>query len=465
MAEELIDNVAAGIGSGLVRVDDVTTAAIELADRFPECELVEGAAAFSALVEERREALAKRVTAHAALELLAQDAEVPSLEPRVVNDLDGLRSLIDRLEDADRLVEATRDDARARAGVATDVAVHPSSIRDAAADVLDARADVLERQLEIDRLVAAARESGVGTVADEGDEDTGDDGTPEPVAPTPAWRPDVALTQSDEFRRAALVAAVALVVGVLALVATGSPIPLVLPGVAVCWMVMVSVRRRDRAYDEEIASRNLANVARLTDRAYGGAGLLDPGSHSEQDPARVAADRALAQASDRLAYAESAWRSLVGPDADVDDVESVVRARDASYGLSDEIVDELPSFRAASAHRRRLRAQWKLAWWALDRPVPHVADATDAVAALEAEGIDQILVEPRAVGGLTDAERATLDDLADGRSEEQLRASAAAVFPVVIVADPDGEIDEERFGDETAQLPDDVRFVVVAPAG
>lgn len=453
MTDELIDSIVSRSGSTIVRVDDVTTVALDLVERL-DGKLVEGAAEFAALAEERRRDLAERAAAHAALELIARSETTPG-ERVVVNDLAGLRSLVGRLEEADRLLEAVGEDARQRIGSASGLAVHPTTIRDAAADVLDARATVLERRQAIEQLDEP--ESGSATDVSESD-----DGSDDPA--TAAREPGLRLTDVAAVRWAGVVAAAALAIGVLVVVLTGNPLALVLPAVGVAWLTVVIVRQRDDSYDEKIASRNLENVARLTDRAYGGAGLLDGQSLvPENDPERTAAERALADAEDRLAYAEASWRSLVGPDADVEDVEAVVRARDAQYGLSDAVVVELPSHRAASAHRRRLHAQWKLAWWALDRPVPDLDGATAALDALEAEGVDEIAVDGKPTGGLDAEERARLDDLAAGRSADELRTVAERAYPVVVVVDDDHEIDEALLRAETAQLPDDVRFVVVSP--
>ena len=454
MTDDLIDTIATSTGSTAVHVDDVTEVALELAERL-DGQLIEGVEEFAALAEERRRALAERAAAHTARQLLARSAESPA-EPVVVNDLAGLRSLMKRLDEADRLIDAAGEDARRRAGSASGLAVHPTSIRDAAADVFDARATVLERQQELHRL----------------DEPDASDVSAEVEAATrsesanASRQPGLRLTDVAAVRSAAVVAASALAVGVLIVILTANPLALVLPAVGVSWLSVVVVRQRDDSYDEKIASRNLENVARLTDRAYGGAALVDDQSNALQhDPEREIAERSLADAEDRLAYAESSWRSLVGPDADVDDVEEVLRSRDAQYGLSASVVVELPSHRAASAHRRRLHAQWKLAWWALDRPVPELADASDAIDALEAEGVDQITVDGASSGGLDPDEQLRLEDLAAGRSEDELRAVAERTYPVVVVADGENEIDDERLREETAQLPDDVRFVVVSPAG
>ena len=456
MTDELIDRIARATGSTTVRVDDVAEVALELADRL-DAQLVEGAVDFAAVAEERQRSLAERAAAHAALELLKRPQASPA-DPLVVNDVAGLRSLTKRIHEADRLIEAAGEDARQRAGTASGLAVHPTTIRDAAADVFDARATVLEREQELARLTAEPQ------AADEG-EPHDDESQTAQVDDADSRGPGLRLTDVAAVRTAAVIAAAALAVGILIVILTGSPLALVLPAVGVSWLSVVIVRQRDDSYDEKIASRNLESVARLTDRAYGGAALVDDQSnHLAHGPEVAAAERALDEANDRLSYAESSWRSLVGPDADVDDVESVLRARDAQHGVSDAVVVELPSHRAASAHRRRLHAQWKLAWWALDREIPTLDDAPDAIDALEAEGVDQIVVDTTPSGGLAPDERERLEQLAQGRTEEELRSVAEQTYPVVVVADAEDEIDDERLREATAQLPDDVRFVVVSPA-
>ncbi len=473
MSKQEIVGIADGSGSTMLLVDDVTTVALELTDEL-ESDLVEGDAAFRETIAERRRDLAARVSAHAALELVARADGKGAAEPHLVTDIAAMRSLLDRIDAATQLVEASRDDVRNRAGMASGLAVHPTAIRDAAADVVDARAGVAAAQAELDRLAAAS--DAASAALRDGEEHTKIAGTERsdegesPTDPPPStgqhdgWRSfiDWELIDREETRRAGAVVGISVVVGILAIVLTGSPVALVGPGVAVCWAVVLVVRQRDDAYDEEIASRNLANVSRLTDRAYGGAGL--PPEEEAQPSELMSATRTLSDASDRLAFAEASWRALVGLNADVDDVESVVRARDAQYGVSDAVVAELPSVRAATAHRRRLRAQWKLAWWALDRPVPWGPDAARSLEALEGRGITEVTVESYVAGGLTADEQERLDDLAAGRAEDELQTIAGRVFPLVVVADSDGSIGEERFREETALLPDDVRFVLVAPS-
>lgn len=455
-SQDISGRWAAGVadahGSSILRVLDVDAAARELAGHL-DAELVEGADGLEEAVARRTRELADRVSAHTALALSARERDAVRPEPRVLTDIVGLRALIARIDAADELVESSREDAQARAGAASGLAVHPSSIRAAADDVVDARTQLAECQRALDTMTERPAD---------------DDASPADDAPTdPAGaRPDrLRVTDRAEIARASLVTVAAAAVGVLVLVLTGSPLALVFPGVAVCWVVVLVVRQRDDAYDEEIASRNLANMSSLTDRAYGGAGL---GPDDDTDYAALdAARRAVNEATDRLAYAESSWRSLVGPDADVDDVESVVQARDAQFGLGEAVVAEVPSVRAAQAHVRRLRAQWKLAFWAIDRPPPPLEPldvARDAVDELEAAGTTEITVELHVAGGLSPAERERLAELSGGRDEDALRSAAERSFPPVVVVDGEGSIDDERFRSAVDRLPDDVRVVVVAPA-
>ncbi len=80
-----------------------------------------------------------------------------------------------------------------------------------------------------------------------------------------------------------------------------------------------------------------------------------------------------------------------------------------------------PAVRAATAHLRREQAAWKVAWWALGRPVPDHASWEDAVA-------------------ITSPTRTTL-----------------------VVLDEDGALDRRAYATTTAELPAAVRLLVVAP--
>lgn len=452
---DAIDAIAASDGSIVLAVDDVAATALELADRL-SADIVEGAAALESALGDREDLLAQRVAAHAALELLGRaDDSDEAVGSHVVTDIATMRHLVERIAAADSLVEASREAVQSRAMAASEIAVHPTSIRDAADAVVDARAALAARQAELD--ACSEDEPEPEPAPDEAES------LPEPTPPRrfTGWR----LTDARALGTPVLVVGVALVIGVLALVLTGSPLALAVPGVAVCWVVVLIVRQRDDAYDEELASRNLANVTRLTEQAYGGAEAIAQATADSEDPVVAQATRAVQEAENRLAFAEASWRSLVGPDADVDDVDSVLMAHDARYRLGDHAVEELPAVRTADAHRRRLLAQWKLAWWALDRPVPAMTAADDAVAALEADGLTTVTVPVRTSGGLSDEERRRLDDLVGGRPVDALQAAAEATVPALVVVDEGGEISADRFRSLTAQLPDDVRVVLVGPTG
>ena len=456
-----VDAVVDGDGSAKLAAGDVATTALDVAERL-SADLVEGRDAFESAVAAREQQLADRVAANAALGLMTR-AGTDGVGEQSVTDLDTLRRLVERIATADALVDASREAVQDRSMTTSDLAVHPSSIRDAADDVRTARAELEARRAELSAAEVAAEAGGVDGPEAE---------MRAPIEPDPAAHGDEPrrfrgwqLTDREALRTPALVVAVALVIGVLALVVTGSPLALALPGLAVCWVVVLIVRQRDDAYDAELASRNLLNVTRLADQAYGGVDAVEAMAHRRDDSGERAEEAAVRDAENRLAFAEASWRSLVGPDADVDDLESVLMKHDARFRLGDHAVDEMPSVRTAAAHRRRLLAQWKLAWWALDRPVPRVDEADDALRALEAAGIATISVPTRSSGGLSEEEQQRLEELAAGRSEDELRAASEVSIAPMVVADEDGEIDDELFRAATAQLPSDVRVVVVAPDG
>lgn len=458
--EDIVDHG----GSTIVLASDVEATALELADRL-DADLVVGESSFRSSIADREQILADRIAAHAALELMERDDQ-PG-EDHVVTDIGTLRRLVERIATADRLVEASREAVQSRAAAASEIAVHPTSIRDAADDVVRARAE-LEA---CNAALAATAPADADADADDADDHDAQSRSPQPADLTPA-EPDPPrrfsgwqLTDAGALRTPILVVGVALAVGVVTLLLTGSPLALAIPGLAVCWVVVVIVRQRDDAYDQELASRNLASVSRITDQAYGGTDAVTQSASVVEESPDHSAEAAVRDAENRLAFTEAAWRSLVGPDADVDDVESVLMARDARYRLGDHAVEELPAVRTADAHRRRLLAQWKLAWWVLDRPVPAMPAAEEALSALEADGRSTVAVRTRGSGGLTADERQRLDELAAGRSADDLRLAADVTVPALVVADEAGEISEQAFRAATAHLPGDVRVVVVASAG
>jgi hypothetical protein len=435
---DVLAEVVGGEGSTVVRVDDPSTAALELVDAL-DADLVDSLADLDPALEGRFAAIESRTRALTALSLHAQlQADDDSIR-HVVTDLDELRRLVGRIQRADELIDSSRGVLRDRLSSGTGVAVHPDAIRKAALDVTEARAAVSQAETEIADLEAA------------------DSPAEEPeVAPAPPTPPSGG--RRDAILRAVAVFCMALGVGAVGF-GLGYPVALLIPVLAVVWAVLFVIRSDDDLADRHLASDNLAAVSALTDRAYGGVALSEPQE-------LVDARRRLAAAGDRLRYAEGVWRGLVGTTVDPADVDEYLTSRDPGFQVGDAELARTPTVRAAEGHRRRLLAQWKLAWWALDRPVPAVGDARAALDALADEGVDRISVETyEARSPLRRQEQERFEELAEGRSVDELRSAADARPAPLVVLDEAGEISGSDLAARTAALPSDVRVLVVAPAG
>lgn len=438
------DEIVAGEGAVVVSADEPDDLALRLVEAL-DAELLDSPDELDDAIQARLRTVEDRTRALAALELEARMRA--GLDHRhTVADLRSLRRLVGRIEQAAELVDASRSVLRERVGSGTGVALHPEALRPAAADVVAARAAVAAVEEEIAivqrRLDAGPRESDMRLLAADHE------------FVEPGWGDD----ERRGLVRAGLAAIAGLVVGVGALVLTGSVIALVIPVVALAWSGVLVAKHRTDTADLDVASDNLAAVAALTDQAYGGS--VEQAFSPELDDARTR----LAEAEQRLRYAEGVWVGLVGSGVEVESVDELIRARDPNLDLQlDEgELAQTPTVRAAEAHVRRLTAQWKVAWYALDRPIPSLDEAVGAIDSLEAEGIDEITVpthEARTASDGDDEER--FAELAGGRSIDELRADATRPPRPLVVVDPDGAIGEADLAARTAVLPSDARIVVV----
>lgn len=432
--DDLVAGIVAGEGSTLVRTPHPDELALTLADALG-AELAEGADGLAEAIDSRLAVVEERTRALAALELHARlhaDGQ-----RHVVATIDGLRHVVERMFQADELVDASRAALRERSGRGTALAVHPETIRRAAAELTDARAEEARAAREVAIVEVEAAEL-VDRTPPSGDTTSGD----EPRRAT---------------RRPVVVLLVAAVLAVAATVVSGSPLPLVLAAVAGVWAVSEWARSRDDAADRHVASDNLAAVSALTDRAYGGAALAEPDELLD-------ARRRLTTAQERLCDAEAVWRGLVGPGVDTDALDDVLAAPDPRLHIGDAELSRTATVRAAEAHRRRVLDEWELAWRALDRPTPAPDEAEDALERLVEEGIEEITVEawPSPSGERT-ADDARYEELAGGRTVDELRAVAASPPAPLVVLDEAGEIGDADLAARTAALPPDARVVVVAP--
>lgn len=433
---EVLAEVVEGEGSTVVRVDDPETVALELADAL-DADLVDSTEAFGDALDARLALVDSRTQALTALALHARLHDDDDHAVHVVTDVADLRRLLSRIEKASGFVDSSRGVLRERLSSGTGLAVHPDAIRKAALDLTEARAAVSAAEVELTELEEARSAS---------EEDPG-------AEPT---RARGGMQRRDSIIRAASIFIVALGVGLVGL-GLGYPVALVVPVLALVWGIVLVARDRDDVADRHVASDHLAAVSALTDRAYGGVALSEPEE-------LVDARRRLAAAKDRERYTEAAWTGLVGSHVDAAAVEEFLSSRDPRFHVGDEELGHTPTVRAAEGHRRRLAAQWKVAWWALDRPVPPVPAGSAALDELEAAGVGRITVDTyEARSPLRLQEREQFEDLAAGRTVDDLRAVADARSKPLVFLDEAGEIDGSELAARTAVLPADVRVVVIGP--
>lgn len=448
VTSDQVEEVLAGSGHAVIRASDPEAVAEQAAERLG-AELVFGVAELEAAIAERLAGVARRTSANEALDLLAGDRDA-SDQREVIADIAWLRTVVARIDVAQALVSATRTDMRDRVSDAIGIAVHPDTIRAAAAEVASARKAVEAARREVEAAEAEWR-AGLGSFGPD-DDLAGLDQFG--ASDDPEW--EVAKSARP------LVAAALVVVGagVLAAAAYGplGPVALAFPALAIIYAIFILFRTRDDAEDRDLASENLASVSALTAQAYGGSAEPTP------PPAVHALQLQLDAALDRLRYSENSWRGLVGPDGDVESVEDLLRTRDPRVKVPDTELDQTPAVRTAQRHVRRLHAQWKLVWWALDRPVPSLETAAESIAELEAEGIDQISVLTHE-GRASQAETTALvGDLSDGRTADQLMTEADYAPTSVVALDLDAAIDYDGLIDRASSLGGEARVIVVAPA-
>lgn len=393
----------------VLRADDPIEAALVLADELG-ADLVDGADRLPEVLAGVRTAVAEREEARSVLALLP--APAPAGPLRVVSDLAELRLLVPAIAAARLVVEEATAAARRHAEAALGTRRLALGLEAAARELLLARAESEARSDELAHQEAEWTE-----------EQRRRSETPRRGGAHLVDDPDDLVVG----RRPRAFDRFADVVG----------------------------RRSSRSDDDDLASDALAHVSALTERAYGGAASALDG----EVPEAIAALRADTGTDDRLRRAEETWTVLAG-DADPDgDLPEVPVAE-----LPDGVEEAAPAVRAAAADLRRLEARWKVAWWALDQPVPPHDAAEEALDRLESDGTFEITVEGWSPRSAAAVDRTRFEAAADGRSEEQLRAVAERAPAPVVVLDEHGAADVEAFEAEVAILPDDAGVTLVVPA-
>jgi hypothetical protein len=297
-----------------------------------------------------------------------------------------------RLARAERIAARTRERAVSEVGrrltaSSGGLAIHPTTVRERAATVQAARAELIESERALAAHAAALAEgrrtddgvtaSGHGAVAASG---------PDPFAATGPGEP---MGPSLKDRRSRSIGAICVGFGVGLLLLGLGMTPLwvaLLPVLAACLFALRYLPPREddddgppTGYREE-SSRLLAQVSAATDEVFG---VARPDDDAGQRTSLLTARRDRAQ--EELRVAQRAWRDLAGEEADVEDVEAVVRRFDPQHEDAGLLAAETAGVRAVQLVVHQLQQRWLALWAGFDREAPTAADAEAAVADLHAE--------------------------------------------------------------------------------
>lgn len=337
-----------------------------------------------------------------------------SLSPLDGPTLAALEGLARRLERAHGMLDRTRQRAEAAAGArlsaAGALAIHPDTVRERAARLVDAR-----HQLQRAEEAVAEHEAIALGDADEADDADGS-ATSAAVVPASAPRTAAASMRLQRNRAVgALVAAFGLGLILLALGVVPLWAALVPPLLAALWALRVLRPAGPAEAGPSEESSHLSEVGAFTDELFG---ARRRSWEHDSESARRAAERS--RAEEELRVAERAWRDLAGEHADPAAVEDVVRRFDPQHEEAALIAAESVGVRAVEAARRQLVDRWVEAWEGLGRDVPAAEGAPAAVAALRAEAGRAVLLVGEAADHGADVAR------------------AAPLAPVVVLVGPDG---------------------------
>lgn len=287
--------------------------------------------------------------------------------------LDRLGDHARRLERAHGVLERTRQRAEAaaagRLSAAHGLAVHPDTVRERAARVVEAR-----EALQAAEAALSAQAAPEATTRDE-PEPAADPPEADPApSPTPAA---VALRLQRNRAVGVLVAAFGLGLILLALGVLPLWAALIPPLLAALWAMRALRPAAGAGEGPSEESTHLSQVGAFTDELFG---RREQTWEHGAEAARLSAARS--HADEELRVAERAWHDLAGADADPAEVEAVVRRFDPQHEEAAVIATESVGVRAVEAARQQLVDGWVDAWRGLGREAPPAAGAEGAVTAL-----------------------------------------------------------------------------------
>ena len=376
--------------------------------------------------------------------LLRQADEIDALETSADSGLDiddaslaELRELAAALGTTERIRTRTEleftENLNRRLSASSGMAVHPESIKQAAAAVVDAES-------EVDGIDAAI--AGLGE-------------RPEPEqivldAPTtvPEMFDDEGLERQRRSRAFALGVGTIFAGAALAMLSIGIaviiPIAVFVAGLAIAGIVMARSYsgRKDRGAAEASALLVAAtgNAERSTEAA-----ARDRLAEEEWLARRAQLDADRERSLERVRSARRHWETLAGPDADPHDLESVLRMHDPQFVITDAATRTSPTVRTVNAVHRKAMARWRIAWAALGY------DDAPAVEDFEAQLIR--------LGGRSGSQAQLVENRL--KAAEAWENAGAIIDRPMILVEPEAWIDEAELESLLATLPAGVQVVVV----
>ena len=290
---------------------------------------------------------------------IAAAGDLPSIDEGAVAEL---RELAAALGTTERIRTRTEleftEVLNRRLSASSGMAVHPASIRQAAAALTEAEAEANNVETTIDELGERPKPEQVQLEA----ADT-----------VPAMFDDEGLERQRRSRAFALGVGTVFAGTALAMLSIGIavviPIAVFVAGLVIAGLVMLRSRstREDRGAAEASALLVAAtgNAERTTEAA-----ARDRLAEEEWLARRAQFDAARERALERVRSARRHWETLVGPDADPYDLDAVLRMHDAQFVITDAASRTSPTVRTVNAVHRKATARWKIAWAALGIETP-----------------------------------------------------------------------------------------------
>jgi len=304
-----------------------------------------------------------------------------------------LRQLADALGRTDRIRMRTEvefaETLNRRLSASSGMAVHPETIKQAAAAVTAAEGEVNE----IDR--------GITELGERPRPETVELNVPQAV---PQMFDDDILEQQRRSRVFAL--SVGAIFAGAAIVLLSFGIAIVVPVVVFLLGIIIAGAMMARSYaggarDDPGAREASALLAAATGNAErtSEAGQRDRLAEDEWMARRSQLEAARDRSVEKVRSAQRHWETLAGADADPHDLEGVLRLHDPQFVITGAATKTSPTVRTVNAVHRTAMARWKVAWAALGYDQPpalenfdeHITRLSGAGAREEAEKVEQRL--------------------------------------------------------------------------